>query len=329
MMHRATFIFRFFAWVIFFNPVLVWATNTASTQAKKPYILPFTITVKPNTILPTQVAIGSSVHAKYLITNQNPITARNAYILSLPPNTAIEKSGCGLNSTFNLPTNTSCTLTLIISPDGLPVDHVISGAKTPDVLMACWDDGVSCAGVANADSVLNVGVMPPPSLPYQSLMQDVLINADLWGGDTPQILSANYGFEGIEGVPGYEAAVIAAGGTWEVIAPELNASFAAHTTAATPANVAFGFGYPTDHADAMPICFNWPVLPSTVDPTDFRLTLNTGEVVMPEVASINPNLLYNKRSCVVILGILVIDWRQVHLVLFILHYLVWLIMGKR
>ena len=52
----------------------------------------------------------------------------------------------------------------------------------------------------------------------------------------------------------------------------------------------------------MPICFTWPVLPSTVNPSDFRLTLNTGEVVQPQVASITPNLLYNKRSCVVVFG---------------------------
>ena len=131
-------------------------------------------------------------------------------------------------------------------------------------------------------------------------MQDVLIDADLWG-DSPAILSANYGFQGIEGVPGYEAAVIAAGGAWENIYTA-GATYAAYTTSQTPQTIATGFGYPTNHADAMPICFTWPVLPSSVNPTDFRLTLNTGDVVMPEVASIAPNLLYNKRSCVVIFG---------------------------
>jgi hypothetical protein len=131
-------------------------------------------------------------------------------------------------------------------------------------------------------------------------MQDVLINADLWG-ETPELLSANYGFQGIEGVPGYEAAVIAAGGAWETITTP-GASYAAYTSSETPEGVATAFGYPTNHADAMPICFTWPVLPSTVNPSNFRLTLNTGEVVQPEVASISPNLLYNKRSCVVVFG---------------------------
>src|SRR5690349_13682373 len=54
---------------------------------------------------------------------------------------------------------------------------------------------------------------PTPS--YQMLMQDVLINSDLWT-DQAEILSANYAFENIIGVPfGTQAAVRAAGGTWE------------------------------------------------------------------------------------------------------------------
>jgi hypothetical protein len=167
--------------------------------------------------------------------------------------------------------------------------------------MACWNDGISCAGVTSKSDLLRVDVIPPPSIPYHSLIDDKLINADLWG-DKPEILSANYGFQGIEGVPGNKLGVIAAGGAWMNIPPQEDPSFAAYTTAQTPSDVAIGFGYPTDHADAMPICFTWPVLPSSVNPTDFRLTLNTGQVVRPEVASITPNFLYNKRSCVVIFG---------------------------
>jgi len=270
--------------------------STRQTHAN----LPFTITAQPNTILPTQVAIGSTVHAMYQITNNNSISAVGASIISLPPHTTINPTGCGANSTFTLAPGQSCTLTLTISPEGLLVGQVISGASAPRVLMACWNDGISCAGVTNANNLLRVTVIPPPSPTYQSLMQDVLINADLWG-DSPAILSANYGFQGIEGVPGYEAAVIAAGGAWETITTP-GASYAAYTSSQTPETVATAFGYPTNHADAMPICFTWPVLPSTVNPSDFRLTLNTGEVVQPEVVSIGPNLLYNKRSCVVVFG---------------------------
>ncbi|KTD46609.1 hypothetical protein Lrub_1531 [Legionella rubrilucens] len=260
--------------------------------------LAFLIKPQPNTLLPREVPIGFPVHAKYQITNPNPLTAINATIVSLPPHTSINATGCG--SRFTLAPNASCTLTLTVSANGLRVGDVISGARAPNVLMACWNDGVSCAGVTNANDLLRVNVIPPPSLAYQSLLEDKLINADLWGNQ-PEILSANYGFEGIEGVPGNESGVVAAGGAWMTITTP-GAPFAAYTTAQTPTDVAFGFGYPTNHADAMPICFSWPVLPSTVRPTDFRLTLNTGEIVQPEVASITPNFLYNKRSCVVIFG---------------------------
>lgn len=287
---------------LFFFAVICTTSNllSSSLSVASQYTLPFTIVQQPGTILPTNVRIGSTVHAMYQITNNNPITANNASIVSLPPHTTIESSGCGAGATFTLNPGESCTLTLIISPEGLLVDQVISGATTPNVLMACWNDGVSCAGVADISNSLHVTVKAPPTLTYVSLMQDVLINADIWG-DTPAILSANYGFEGIEGVQGNETAVIAAGGAWETITTP-GASYAAYTTSATPQNVATGWGYPTYFADAMPICFTWPVLPTTVNETDFRLTLNTGEVVMPEVASITPNSLYNKRSCVVVFG---------------------------
>jgi len=43
---------------------------------------------------------------------------------------------------------------------------------------------------------------PPPRYPtagYVNLMQDVIINADLWDKE-PRIFTANYAFEGIQGV---------------------------------------------------------------------------------------------------------------------------------
>jgi hypothetical protein len=264
---------------------------------KNKFNLPFTITVQPGTFLPNQVASGFTVHAMYKITNNNPITAKNATIVSLPPYSSINQSGCGATNSFTLAPGKSCTLTLTISAIGLKPGKIIDGRIPPNVLMACWNDGVSCAGTSD---LLHLAVIPAPSLPYQALMQDILINADLWG-NTPAILSANYGFQGIEGVVQGQENVIAAGGTWEIITTP-GAPYNAYTTAGTPFDVEYGFGYPTNKADAMPICFSWPVLPTTVNPSDFLLTLNTGQMVQPEVASISPNLLYNKRSCVVIFG---------------------------
>ncbi len=263
--------------------------------------LPFTITEKNNTILPTEVVLGRTVHAIYTVTNHNKIAAKGASIVSLPPNTSIERTGCYTNNTFSLAPNESCTLTLIISSKGLSPGHIISAAKNPNVLMLCWNDGISCAGVSTPKDILHITVLAAPNAVYQSLMQDTLINADLWGGDTPQILSATAGFTNISGVPGNEAAVIAAGGAWQILTTP-NPPYNALTSSVTPETMAETYGYPFTYADTIPVCFNWPVLPSSVLASDFRVTLSNGVTVQPKGASIAPNLLYNKRNCVTLVG---------------------------
>ena len=139
-----------------------------------------------------------------------------------------------------------------------------------------------------------------PSATYLTLTEDILINADLWS-DKPEILSAGYGFEGIQGVQQGESYVIAAGGAWEQVGTP-NPPYRALTSVTTPQGVEATYGYPTYYADAMPIVFSWPVLPSTVDPKDFQVLLNNGALVTPFVASITPNIEYNERSDVVIFG---------------------------
>jgi hypothetical protein len=54
--------------------------------------------------------------------------------------------------------------------------------------------------------------------------------------------------------------------------------------------------------DAMPIEFSHPLLPSTVLPENFRIHLNTGEVVTPLYVAQNPNLDFNERQTVVAFG---------------------------
>ena len=138
---------------------------------------------------------------------------------------------------------------------------------------------------------------------YQALMQDDVIAADIWDA-VPRILSANFGFDGIVGVPINEDDVRAAGGTWMDLPDDIEdtAPLGAFTSAAAPPAVATAFGFATDHADAMPIVFSWPVLPSTVQPTDFEIRLNDGTTVTPEVASIFPCHEFNERNVVVIAG---------------------------
>lgn len=151
----------------------------------------------------------------------------------------------------------------------------------------------------------------PGTATYQLLKQDVIINADLW--DTqPRMMAAGLGFTEIIGVAGIdvddpvrsEALVRSAGGTWNTLNCSAGGtpSSGAYTSAITPSGVAIAYGYPVQNADGLPIEFSWPIRPSTLDATDFRVVLNTGEAVTPEVGSISPNLEYNERSVAVIFG---------------------------
>ncbi|MDB5339779.1 MAG: hypothetical protein JWN70_5398 [Planctomycetaceae bacterium] len=149
-----------------------------------------------------------------------------------------------------------------------------------------------------------------PNALYELLREDVLTNADYYS-DTPEILGASLGFTHILGVPGLsgttstdEALARAAGGSWETLSsPSAStASQRAYTSDASVPGIASNYGYPVKYTGGFPIEFSWPVLPSTVAGSDFRVTLNTGQVVTPLAASITPNFEYNERSTVVILG---------------------------
>lgn len=136
---------------------------------------------------------------------------------------------------------------------------------------------------------------------YRQLHQDEIINADLWA-DAPRILSAYYAFDNIIGVDGDEAEVREAGGAWNAVectsaeAPERRVL----TSSSTPDAVEASFDNTAEYADAIPVVFTWPILPSTLDHTDFRVTLNTGEQLTPDAAGIFPNFEYNERSVVVL-----------------------------
>ena len=57
-------------------------------------------------------------------------------------------------------------------------------------------------------------------------------------------------------------------------------------------------------ADTMPLVFSHPVFPPSMDAdgSDFMVTLNDGTTVHPEAAGFLPNLEYNERQTVVIMG---------------------------
>lgn len=150
-----------------------------------------------------------------------------------------------------------------------------------------------------------------PTASSQLLEQDVLVAADMWK-ERPRMLAGGLGFTEIIGVPGIstddpaasERAVREAGGTWNspVCPSGAQPGLSAYTSAVTPAGVAQAWGHPVTYSDGLPVEFSWPIRPSTLDPTDFELTLNTGEAITPAVAAVSPNLEYNERGVAVLFG---------------------------
>jgi hypothetical protein len=141
------------------------------------------------------------------------------------------------------------------------------------------------------------------SVTSQLLHQDIIINADLWSLE-PQMLSAGYGFDNIIGVDGGETEVRAAGGTWNTATcsngqePPRNVL----TSSATTNAVVNSFDSSASFADGLPVVFSYPILPSTLNHTDFRVTLNTDDTLTPDAAGIFPNFEYNERHVAVIFG---------------------------
>ena len=150
----------------------------------------------------------------------------------------------------------------------------------------------------------------PTSFPaYIQLQRPVLINADLWE-NSARIMAANYGFEGIIGIPQYFSAadlpLAAEAGSglnmdWaglDPVPPLRNLASAAGVLGSASA----GFGAYPLYADAMPIEVSWPLLPGTVHPENIAITLNTGETVNPVAAALNPNYDHNERHVIVVFG---------------------------
>jgi len=185
---------------------------------------------------------------------------------------------------------------------------VISVAARAAALLAA---AAVTAGSANAGLATpeQSGGRTPPT--YQVLRQDVIINADIWAAK-PEMMAAGLGFTNIIGVPNLSTSdvplsktlAVLAGGTWNNVqctngqTPPL-ASF---TSASTPEGVRLYYGQDVYYSDGLPVEFSWPILPSTLDANDFKVTLNNGTSVTPQVTSIWPNYLYNERSVAVLFG---------------------------
>jgi hypothetical protein len=163
--------------------------------------------------------------------------------------------------------------------------------------------GGSLPGPAHASARTSAG--------YQVLRRNVIVNADIWNAK-PEMMAAGLGFTTIIGVPNLSTSnvqlsktlAVLAGGTWNRIhcAKGETPSLSAYTSAVTPGGVRTLYGKNVFYSDGLPVEFSWPVLPSTLDPSDFRVTLSNGTTVTPQVTSIWPNFEYNERSVAVLFG---------------------------
>jgi hypothetical protein len=167
------------------------------------------------------------------------------------------------------------------------------------------------AASANAGLAATESSVAKTPVTYQVLRQDVIINADIWAAK-PEMMAAGLGFTNIVGVPNLSTSnvplsktlAVLAGGTWNSVrctngqTPPLSS----YTSASTPAGVRLYYGENVYYSDGLPVEFSWPILPSTLDADDFKVTLNNGTSVTPQVTSIWPNYLYNERSVAVLFG---------------------------
>lgn len=141
----------------------------------------------------------------------------------------------------------------------------------------------------------------------RQLMNGRLEGADYWS-DKPAILSGGMGFDNIIGLPEInEDSVREAGGSWYgslTCRSGDEPTDGNRTSAAAAGNLGQGYrgGDDVAYDDGLPVVFSWPVATETVDPTDFRFTLSTGQIVFGHAAGMNPNWENNERNTVVLFG---------------------------
>jgi len=187
-------------------------------------------------------------------------------------------------------------------------DMMISVAVRAAALLAAAAVSAGSANTGLATPEHSSGGTPPS---YQVLRQDVIINADIWAAK-PEMMAAGLGFTSIVGVPNLSTSdvtlsktlTVLAGGTWNNVhcANGQTPPLSSYTSASTPSGVRATYGEDVYYSDGLPVEFSWPILPSTLDADDFRVNLNTGTSVTPQVTSIWPNYLYNERSVAVLFG---------------------------
>lgn len=146
-------------------------------------------------------------------------------------------------------------------------------------------------------------------------IEDVLYDSNLGAADywsqEPKILSAGVGFADIVATDFKDINrenALAVGAAW---LDDISCENTSQMTTMSLNNVTVAYKGEPNYAalkdgakglDGLPVVFSWPVLSKNIDPTDFKITLNTGEIVTPMMAGIGPNWEYNERNCIVLFG---------------------------
>ncbi|KAL4437063.1 hypothetical protein ABPG75_004202 [Micractinium tetrahymenae] len=134
--------------------------------------------------------------------------------------------------------------------------------------------------------------------------QDILLNSDLYS-PVPEILSGALGFTNIIGVANLDRDTVrAANGTWRANVTCTNGQPPPTRVLTSAATMVWtgGFNCTAKNYDGLPVCFSWPVLPSTISPGAITVTLSNGTKMQPPCIGISPNLEFNERHCVVLFG---------------------------
>lgn len=139
-----------------------------------------------------------------------------------------------------------------------------------------------------------------------SLYDGRLVDADYWDSE-PRILSAGFGFDGIIGAPDDdEKTSVDAGAAWDstlVCAKDGGPTDSDRSSLALASGIRISAlaedGATTDFVDGLPVVFSWPIRTDTIRPSQFRFTLDTGEIATVGVVTMTPNFELDERNTVV------------------------------
>jgi len=137
---------------------------------------------------------------------------------------------------------------------------------------------------------------------YSKYNCDIIVNSNLYT-ENPEILSAG-GFSYLQaGMILDKNYIKETQGNWnDNINPNIF-PIRTITTSGDPRGY-YSSIFPTiaEKIDNIPVCFSFPILPSSVDSTQFLITLNNGNITKPLTFTFSPNTKFNEKQCIVLVG---------------------------